>query len=200
VRNKKLWATIGVVCAFFVVTAESCDSNGGETSKSEKSSRDDSYARQVKSQPAHRMDYSPTRDTINAWIDTWGKKGQLSFVYLLSNDGSKKGYFVFQGPPVTYCAALTPTWTYEGTPNDDSDDKNQRVPAPSVDGVYYSGGQCSEYIGRDATTGQILDFTAGVGLNFVSSTQPLYLDEQIQPLGITEIKDVRKVDGEYVVK
>lgn len=151
------------------------------------------YAGLVAGQPAHSMSYSPTRDTINGWIDTWGQRGQLAFVYLLNSSGEKVGYFVFQGPPVTYCAALTPNYKFVNPSNHDANGSDLTVPAPAIDGVYYSGGQCTEYIGKDATTGQILDFTAGNGLNFVDSTQPLYLNgPAIPPLGPTTVASLHK--------
>ncbi len=195
---RKLTAVIAIGCVAFGLVACTPGAEESNPQKSESGVQQGGYKRLVAGQPAHAMDYSPTRDTINAWVDTWNKKGQLSFVYLLNNDGAKIGYYVFQGPPVTYCAALTPTYRFVD-PGGSDNNGDVQVPAPSVDGVYYSGGQCSEYIGKDATTGQILDFTAGVGLNFVSSTQPLYLDEpDIPALGVTEITDLKKVNGKYV--
>lgn len=33
------------------------------------------------------MKYSPTRETINKWIETWDKPGKLSYVYLQNANG-----------------------------------------------------------------------------------------------------------------
>jgi hypothetical protein len=68
---------VAVVLLLVIVFAAAC---GGDDSsaQSESKSRAGSYDALVKQQPAHHMDYSPTRDTINKWIDTWKKPGALS--------------------------------------------------------------------------------------------------------------------------
>lgn len=196
---KKVGIIAATVLGLLLLTAGGCDGKEDETTKSESSIRDKSYRSLVAAEPAHRMTNPSTRKTINFWIDTWNKKGQLAFVYMLSADGAQVGYYVLDGPPVSMCAALTPTWRYEGTPQDDSDDLDQRVPAPSVDGVYYSGGQCSSYYGKDASTGAYVEFSIGNGLNYFLSTQPLPVESK--PLAFTSVdKTVREADGTYKVK
>jgi hypothetical protein len=173
------------------LTAGSC-SDKPTTAQSEGQIRDNSYDGLAARQKAHTMDYSPTRDQINFWIDTWGHQpGKLSYVYLQAGNGQLIGYYIFKGLPVSYCTALTPTWTYEGTPDDGSDIKDQRVPAPGVDGVYYSGGQCNSFYGKDATTGAYLEFTAGGSQNVLIYDRPLPR-QNVEPLGFTKVEDVKK--------
>jgi hypothetical protein len=190
--TKTKWLVpLAVVGIFLITTAGACGSDGNGQA-SETKTQQSGYDKLVAEQPAHTMPYSPSRDTINGWIDTWGVKGQLAFTYILNANGEKIGYYVFQGPPVTYCAALTPNYKIHYDSNG-----NFTTPAPGIDGVFYSGGQCSDYIGKDATTGNIIDFTVGNGQNFITATQPLYLN--VPPLGYTKIADVHKnSDGEYV--
>lgn len=137
-------------------------------SDKEAKSRDGSYQALVNAEPAHHMSYSPTRATINGWIDTWGKKGAVSYVYLQNADGKLLGYYVLKGLPVSYCAALTPTQKINY-----DDQGNVVTNAPSVDGVYYSGGQCDTYYGFDAETGAYIEYTVGLGINVLLYNQPL---------------------------
>lgn len=158
-----------------------------DTVKSERNIRSQGYARLASKQPAHTMSYSPSRDTINFWIDTWGKQpGKLSYVYLIASNGQMIGYYVFRGLPVSYCAALTPTYDVYG-----SADGNLVLPAPGVDGVYYSGGQCSAYYGRDATTNSYLEYTVGQGISALIYERPLPRQD-VEPLGFTTIKQAKR--------
>lgn len=198
---KKLLGTSALVVVL-ALTLTACNKKSTSTNATANESKiqQHGYTQLATAQPAHSMDYSPTRDTINGWIDTWGKRGQLAFVYIRNDAGAPIGYYVLQGPPVTYCAALTPNYKLINPSNNDSNGPDIPVPAPSIDGVYYSGGQCSEYIGKDATTDNIFDFTVGLGQSFISTTQPLYLsDPTIKPLGITAVSDLHKdANGKYV--
>ena len=155
--------------------------------KQESQIRQDSYARLAAAQPAQKMSYSPSRDTINFWINTWGKQpGKLAYVYLLASNGQMIGYYVFKGLPVSYCAALTPT--YEFAKRDVGDFNGDiLVPAPGVDGVYYSGGQCSAYYGKDASTNQYIEYTVGQGISALIYERPL-ARQDVEPLGFTTIK------------
>lgn len=170
-RGRKATLAALLATGVFIATgAASCDS-GPSASTKEASSRDTSYSALVARQPAHGMSYSPTRDTINGWIDTWNKPGQLSYVYLQGQDGKLLGYFVLKGRPVTMCAALTPTQkVYDGSGSDGGG--NLVLNAPSVDGVYYSGGQCNDYYGF-TTDGVYVEFTVGQSQNLLLFNQPL---------------------------
>lgn len=185
-----------------ILLASACGEVSGQDSAQEQEteSRQGSYEALVGAQPAPTMNYSPTRETVSAWIETWDTPGQVAFTYLLNFDGDAIGYYVLQGPPVSYCAALTPT--YELLPWRHGDTRGYiEVPAPGVDGVYYSGGQCIQYYGIDATTGSLVEFTAGGSLNFFNSTQPLPNFIDIPNFGPTELGDVTpNADGDYIVE
>lgn len=167
-----------------LVTLAACSES--RTSE-ERERQNENYEQLNSDQPAGSMDYSPTRTAVNFWMETWGTDGKLSYVYLLSGDGEYIGYYIFKGLPVSYCAMLTPTYTWDKR-TDGSD--WELVPAPSMDGVYYAGeGSCDTYYGIDASTGAYVEYTAGMGINVLLYDQPLPLPEGVNPpaLGFTEI-------------
>lgn len=179
-----------VLTGLLLVAACTEESGGGSSQDEESDRRQGSYDALVAAQPAGEMSYSPTRETINFWIDTWDEPNKLSFVYLQSADGTLLGYYVLEGLPVSYCAALTPTYdVIERSGNDGR--AMVDVPAPAMDGAYYSGGQCDTYYGKDATTGAYVEYTAGLGINVLLYDEPLARqNDDAQPLGPTALEDV----------
>lgn len=186
-RRVIITMTAGIT-AFLFLAASSC---GNEDSpQQEESNRQQSnYERLTANQPANEAQYSPTRETINFWLDTWGQDpGKLSYVYLLASNGQMVGYFIFEGLPVSYCASLTPTYRYEDRPNDGNNTEYQ-VPAPAMDGVYYSGGQCQAYYGKDAESGSYMEYTIGNGISALVYEQPLPRQD-VEPLGVATVESV----------
>jgi hypothetical protein len=168
-RPAALIATIALATSLAACSNSSNDSG----QRNEQATQQSNYDKLVASDPAHTMAHSPTRDTINAWIDTWSKPGKLSYVYLQNADGKITGYYVLKGLPVSYCTSLTPNYKVI-TPEIPGDNNVPlQVPAPAIDGVYYSGGECNTYYGFDATTGAYLEYTAGLGINVLLYDQPL---------------------------
>lgn len=194
----RLTAGLLAVAVTIALSASSCDDGTGSSSnpqQSDSQTRQDSYERLEAGQPAEGMDYSPSRSTINFWASTWEQEGKLSFIYLQGANGELLGYFVLEGLPVSYCASLTPN--YEKIGLDLGDFRGETiVPAPGIDGVYYSGGQCATYYGKDATTGAYIEYTVGNGQNVLLFDEPLPRQD-VQPLGQTEIADVpaEQLDG-----
>lgn len=170
-HGKKI--ALGAIALFAGISLAACTSSGdGGGQKQESSTQQSNYDKLVAQDPAHTMGYSPTRKTINFWIDTWSKPGQLAYVYLMNANGDFTGYFVFDGPPVSMCTSLTPNYRLID-PGGSSDNGDITVPAPSIDGVYYSGGECNTYYGKDAQTGAYVEFTVGQSSNMLLYNQPL---------------------------
>lgn len=166
---------LGIVIAIgAMLSLAACYSSnqGGSAQNKESIRQQDSYSRLVAQDPAHEMTYSPTRKTINFWIDTWNKPGKLAYVYLQNANGQLIGYYVTVGPPVSMCTSLTPNYKMID-PGGSSHNGNIPVNAPAVDGVYYSGGECNTYYAEDATTHAFIEFTAGLGINVLLYDQPL---------------------------
>lgn len=177
-------AAVGVVLAL-----AACEDK--PAAQAEESQRQQSnYERLAAGQPAGDANHSPTRETINFWLETWGQEpGKLSYVYLLAGNGQMVGYFIFEGLPVSYCASLTPTYRFERPYGSGSGTNGHMVPAPAMDGVYYSGGQCDAYYGKDAVSGSYMEYTIGNGISALVYEQPLPRQD-VEPLGVATIENV----------
>ncbi len=176
-----------IIASFLaVVFMAACEHEPSAVQKERKAQGTNYTGLQAK-QPAQSMDYSPTRDGLNKWMETWEEPGKISYVYLIASNGQKVGYYVFKGLPVSYCASLTPPDRVEDRPGE----ADLTMQAPSMDGVYYSGSQCNQYFGFDATTGSYIEFSIGSGINFFVTEQPLPVQD-VEPLGFTTIEEAKK--------
>ncbi|MGW5267197.1 hypothetical protein ACWEQ4_00965 [Rhodococcus sp. NPDC003994] len=164
-----------------------CTDDKVETSANkERTSVGDTYDGLVARQPAHTMQYSPTRETKNFWIDTWDEPGKLSYVYLQNANGGIVGYFVLEGLPVDKCTALVPTFDVN------SDTYGKVVtPRPSVDGTWSSGSNCNTYYGKDATSGAYIEYTAGAGQSVLLFDRPMARAADAPALGDATISAVQ---------
>ena len=174
------------LAAGLLLTAGSCEDTSQTSVGKESAARDGSYDSLVAAQPAHSMTYSPTRETINFWIDTWNQPGKLSYVYLQSGEGNLVGYYVLKGLPVSYCAGLTPPDRKVSIDLGSNGYGDALTAAPSVDGVFYSGAQCNSFFGEDATTGAYIEYTVGQSQNVLLYDAPLPRQD-VQPLGPTTV-------------
>jgi hypothetical protein len=183
-------AALTAAALLFGLTA--CTEETKPTSRAqENTARQSNYDRLVAKQPAHTLAHSPTRDTKNFWIDTWGKTpGKLSYVYLQDARGSW-GYFVLKGLPVTYCVSLLPP-EQKARVDLGQYDGDAFVPAPSMDGTYSSNSNCSSYYGQDATTGAYVEWSVGANQSYLLYSEPMDLPQfkGAVPLGKTRINDV----------
>lgn len=187
---RKLVAILAVFGLFFLTACEEDSGAKASGQENEAKSRQSNFDVLTRGQPALTMDYSPTRETMNYWMEKWAEPGKLSFVYLMGGNGQIIGYYVLEGLPVSYCAALTPNYQFEkrdtGQYNGD-----MMVPAPGMDGAYYSGGQCNQYYAKDASTGAYVEFSIGGSLNYLLFDQPLPVEAE--PLGFTTIEDAQDI-------
>ncbi|MEU6362245.1 hypothetical protein [Streptomyces albidoflavus] len=176
--------------------ATACSSTSAPSSRAkENSARSSNYDKLVASQPAHDVKYSPTRETKNFWIDTWGQTpGKLAYVYVQNANG-EYGYFVLKGLPVTYCVSLLPPETkarldlgqYEG---------ETIVQGPSMDGTYSSQTNCNSFYGKDATTGAYVEFSIGQNQSYFLYDQPLDLPQfkDAKPLGPSTVDSAKNAN------
>lgn len=189
---RKLIVAVFAVFAVFMLTACDFEETGtGAGQATENKTRQSTYNKLVTQQPAHSMDYSPTRATKNFWIDTWGKKGKLSYVYLLNTTGDTIGYYVLDGLPVSYCTSLTVPYQVQKVDTPGEGGAAVVVPGPSVDGTFSSSANCNVFYGKDATSGAYVEYTTGQGLNALLYDQPLPRFKDAQPLGQATTKNVK---------
>lgn len=177
--RRKLTATIAAV-GVAVLALTGCT----EPTADEKS-RDDAYQKVMERQPGKTLEYSPTRETINFWVDTWNEEGKLSYVYLQNTSGDVIGYYVLKGLPVSYCAQISPPETVRG------DSGRVVTSAPANDGAYYGDGNCNTFYGQDATSGSYIEYTAGMGINVLLFDAPMPNQGDAKPLGPTSVDDVK---------
>lgn len=181
--RRMIIAALAAVALIFSVSACSTGQDSEKGQGAENKSRQSNYEKLVEKQPAHTMDYSPTRATKNFWIDTWGEPGKLSYVYLLNNSGTAFGYFIFEGLPVSYCTSLIPPYQLLDYDGDGDSIPDTTVPGPSLDGTFSSSSNCSAFYGKDATSGAYMEYTVGQGINALVFDQPMSQFGAAEPLG-----------------
>jgi hypothetical protein len=173
--------TIVLLSVVLTLILVGCEPPSQEAHQSEQQKQSQNYEGLTKTQEAQGMAYSPTRDNLNKWADTWEEQGKLSYVYLIDQNGNKYGYYIFEGLPVSYCASLTPPDKVERDAGYSVDALVRQ--APAIDGVYYAGAFCQQVFGFDAISGTYYEFTVGGGFNYFLSDQPMDAFEDFQPLG-----------------
>lgn len=180
---KTTLAGLGVVSMLALAGCSERDTNADQES------RDEAYEKVMKAQPGKQLEYSPTRETINFWVDTWNEPGKLSYVYLQNTSGDVIGYYVLKGLPVSYCAQISPPDRMD-TRHGGSDTTVVRQ-APANDGAYYGDGNCNTFYGQDATSGSYVEYTAGMGINVLLFDAPMLNQGDAEPLGPTSVDDVK---------
>ncbi|MFC9747161.1 hypothetical protein ACFWGI_00015 [Streptomyces niveus] len=183
----------GAVCAALVLGLGLTACEDDSSQSKETKAKQKSYDQLVANQPAGRMEYSPTREAINQWVKTWGKRGKLSYVYIQNGKG-EYGYFVMKGMPVARCQMLTPTEKV-----DRSSQGSVVVGLPGMDGTYSAGSMCDTYYGFDATTGVFMEFTVGTNQSFFLFDKPMTMPEyasatQLGPTSVDDVGDVGAKD------
>lgn len=175
-----------VVALVAVLALTSCADDSSQDK--ENKAKQENYDYLVAQQPAGRMEYSPTREAINQWIKTWGKRGKLSYVYIQNANG-EYGYFIMKGLPVPRCKMLTPTEKAESSSHGIA-----VLAQPGMDGTYTSGSTCNAYYGFDATTHAYMEFTVGTNQSFFLFDKPMTMPEyaSAKQLGPTSVEDVEK--------
>lgn len=184
---KKILTALALVLSLGLLAA--CEEPQSEGSAAETATTKVNYDSLVKSQPAEKMAYSPTRETKNFWIRTWDEKGKLAYVYLLTANGDTLGYYITEGLPVSYCTSLIP-------PSKIWKDQygNMDIQNPSIDGTYSSASNCNIFYGKDATSGAYIEYNVGMGINALIFDQPMPRQKfaGAEPLGDATIAKVAK--------
>jgi len=182
-------AILAVCGIWLATTGESCG-GGDEESATEKDTqvRQDATDAKVENQPYRDGPWSPNLETSNFYADTWyHEQGKLAYTYVFSLTGEAFGYYITVGPMLTNCATANQPYKKESIDTGDFTGETI-VPERGSDGLYYSGGQCDTYYGRDAISGAYVEFT---DLSFSTSDQPLPAFSNAKAIGPTSIEDAQ---------
>lgn len=76
--RKTLFAVVAVILAFFLA---GCEPMEGTSQQQEAENRQVGYDTLTERQPNVAMNYSPTRETINYWVETWDEPVKCSCDY-----------------------------------------------------------------------------------------------------------------------
>jgi hypothetical protein len=186
-----------ILTAVLATTASSCDPSTDTSGQAKEStSRQSNYDKLITNQPAHTVKYSSTRATKNAWIDTWGQQaGKLAYVYIQNANG-EYGYYIFIGPPVSYCTSLVVPYTKTNMDTNQSGQTQAIVPAPGMDGTYGSGNNCNIMYGVDAATKAIVEFSVGNNQSYQAFSEPLTLPQyrNAKQMGPTSVDAAKSLD------
>jgi|SRR5690554_161749 len=154
---------LGVAVVLALAAGACGDLFNEETSSSTQQDEADrlsnAYDTLVSEQPAYVPEFSPTRETINRWLEYWDEPGKLSFYYLGDGNGNYE-YYIFEGLPVSYCASNTET--EEVVSSGGSGRAMVTKTRPAMDGAYYRPG-CTSFqtYGFEAVTGDYVEFSVG---------------------------------------
>jgi hypothetical protein len=189
----RILAVLAVIGIGLAATACDFDDSSKPSARAKETTTTTSnYARLVAQQPAHTVKHSPTRDTKNFWIDTWGQTpNKLSYVYLQDAAG-RWGYFILKGLPVTYCVSLLPP-EQKARVDLGQYDGDTYVQAPSMDGTFSSNSNCSSYYGKDATSGAYVEWSVGANQSYLLYSEPMSLPQfkDATPLGKSTFTNVK---------
>lgn len=150
-------AIIGV----FLLTACEPDKSAAQR---DQDSQEDMMDRAHTEEPMYQIENFLSRRSINEWTKRMDTPDKLWYIYLMTDSGAFVGYHICDTVPLSYGVSLTNPQQYYSN--------GATLPAPGVDGVYYSGADPSVHYCFDAETGALITFN----LRFVHYDMPLDLD------------------------
>lgn len=167
-----------VAILFTGITLSSCTETEPSAERQEQKTGAQNYENLAKQEPSKPTTYPANRKTINFYTTTWGEHAKTAYVYLTNASGEVVSYVVMDGPPVSMCTSLRPPYKLLD-PAGDGVGPNLVVPAAGTDGVFYSGGECNTYYGKDASSGAFVEFSVGQSQSFILRDQP-FTPESLQ--------------------
>lgn len=182
-RARTLVTALAATTVTLLLMGSGCGNDPQDAADEESKNRTDAYNEIVENQPPVSGNYSPTRETINRWKQTWMRGPKLAYVYLIASNGQSVGYYILEAPPVSYCARITRPYEWVDIPNDGGNSETM-APAPADDAVWYSGNECNVYYGYEPVTAAYHEWAIGNGLTHLVSDQPLPRQDA-EPLGIS---------------
>lgn len=148
--------------------------SGCESSSTNKGieTQEEAMDKAMKSEQVPELDHFRTREAITKWMERMDKPSKTYYIYLLSNTGSKIGYYVGKTRPISVGTYLTPTKKEYHVGGGSG--PHPLGPAPSLDGTYDAGGSTSsQYFFFEAGSDAYMEIK---GVNYLVSDQPLSVD------------------------
>lgn len=130
----------------------------------DKQAQEDILSRAQASEPVYQIQNFLSREAINEWLKRVDVPNKLWYIYLLSDSGAMIGYHVSRTIPLSYGVSITnPAQRITGSWG------NVVMPAPGLDGVFYTGSDPSIHFCFDAETDALITFSC----EFVYYDMPL---------------------------
>lgn len=156
------------------MTLTACNAESDETTSERGARVQESIMQKAQSSvPVPQTNNFLTRKAVAKWMERMDQPQKLFYIYVLADTGNVIGYYVAQTRPVSECALMTaPKRLERGDRGSYGGDF--QMPAPALDGVYYTGGcDSGEAFFFDAETDAFIGLS---GLNYFVADQPLSLD------------------------
>jgi hypothetical protein len=108
------------------------------------------------------------REAVAEYMIRMDDPSKTFYVYLISH-GEVMGYYITRTHPVSICQLMTPPEKEYGVRGRGA---NPLGAAPTLDGLYATGGDCSHYYALTADSDTLIEFST----DFTISDQPLQLE------------------------
>lgn len=165
-------ATLAVVIGMVALTG--CK-EGESSSRADGAKTQESLMKRAQAKtPVPQVSNFLTRDAVAKWMRRMDTPDKTFYVYLMGNNGQQLGYYVAQTRPISNCTLMTPPDKLHYWSSGNSGKATAVTQAPSLDGVYSTGG-CDSYFFFDAATDAFVEIN---GLNFYVSDQPLAIEAE----------------------
>lgn len=142
--------------ALFVFMAASC-SQGGETIERDKKAQDEVLSRAQDAEPPYQIQNFLSRQAINEWLRRMDTPNKLWYIYLRAESGAFIGYHICKTVPLSYGVSITNPARIA----DIGGEPDLVMPAPGLDGVFYTGVDPTLYFCFDSETDALILFALG---------------------------------------
>ncbi len=158
---------ITIITLAAAVVLAGCNTNSS-AQQQEEQNRAATFERASKSVPTPHIENFQNREAVKEYMERMDDPDKTFYTYILSMRGDVIGYYVTRTHPVSICQAMTPTkkeYDTFGKPG-------PLGPAPTLDGLFTSGGSCDHYYAFTAGSDALIEFSQ----DFFISDQPLDIE------------------------
>lgn len=139
-----------------------------------RAAQDDVMARATAQTPVPQIKNFLARKNLAEYMKRMDDPAKTWFVYVIADNGAKLGYYVASTYPQSSCSFMTPPQQVkEVSVSGQGSNPIAITSAPSLMGVYYSGGGCDNTFFFDANSSALIMLT---GVKTWTSDVPLNVD------------------------